>query len=108
MNSVSFGNRVAMDKPAAKKSAAKRGASIGAGIGLGASVAGVIKQRGLVKTMVDTYVGAGMPKMKVYGWLGVGMLIGAALVAGVGSAIGAGIGKIVDHFKKPKEEAKVA
>lgn len=107
MNSVSFcGASKAgyAEKPTSK---AKRGARIGATFGVVAGVSRVVKNRSAIKGMIDSVIKLGVPKAKVYCAAGAGAVLGIALVSGIMSLVGAGVGKLVDHFKKPKAE-KVA
>lgn len=107
MNSVSFSGKTAgayQTTPPKKTSNAKKGAMIGAGLGVAGSVASSFIQRGTIKSTIEAATQAGLTKNKAIALFAVGAAIGLAINAAVGSLLGGGIGKIVDHFKKPKTD----
>ena len=107
MNSVSFaGNQAGAYQATAPKktSNAKKGAMIGAGLGVANTAVSLFKSKGVLKETLNTVTQAGLSKNKAIASFAVGTAIGLAVSVGIGSLLGAGIGKIVDHFKKPKAD----
>lgn len=107
MNSVSFaGNQAGAYQVTAPKktSNAKKGAMIGAGLGVANTAASLFKSKGALKEALNTVTQAGLSRNKAIASFAVGTAIGLAVSVGIGSLLGAGIGKIVDHFKKPKAD----
>ena len=107
MNSVSFaGNQAGAYQVTAPKktSNAKKGAMIGAGLGVANTAVRMLKNKSVLKEAFDTLTLAGLSRNKAIASFAVGTAIGLAISVGIGSLLGAGIGKIVDHFKKPKAD----
>lgn len=107
MNSVSFaGNQAGAYQATAPKktSNAKKGAMVGAGLGVANTAVSLLKNKGVLKEALNTATQAGLTKNKAIASFAVGTAIGLAVSVGIGSLLGAGIGKIVDHFKKPKAD----
>lgn len=107
MNSVSFaGNQAGAYQATAPKktSNAKKGAMVGAGLGVANTAVSLLKNKGVLKEALNTVTQAGLSRNKAIASFAVGTAIGLAVSVGIGSLLGAGIGKIVDHFKKPKAD----
>ncbi len=107
MNSVSFsGNQASAYQATAPKktSNAKKGAMIGAGLGVANTTVSLVKHKGALKEFFNAVTQSGLPKNKAIASLAVGAAIGSAVSICIGSLLGAGVGKIVDHFKKPKAD----
>ena len=109
VNSVSsMGNANAVYVPPKKSSPAKKGAYIGAGVGLGVAALNVASKRNVMGQAIKYAMSKGLTKGSAIAFLSVGLAIGAALTVGLTSLIGAGVGKIVEHFKKPKAQPMMA
>lgn len=107
INSVSFsGNTTNINKPK-KTSPTKRGTMIGAGVGALNSAASIYCARGWYKGAYKGLLESGITKNKSIAMLAFGVVLGCAISVGVGSLIGAGIGKLVEHFKKPDTQPEV-
>ena len=83
----------------------KTGAKIGAAIGAIEAGFSVAKAKNFYKELLTSDVFESIPKKAKTPLLVAGVLLGTGLVAGIFSAIGAGIGKIVDIVKN-KQAAK--
>ena len=95
---------VAPKKVDKKPDYVSRGAKVGACVGLGVSATSSFIQRGLLKFMKDSLIAQGASKAMAHSTVIGAVALGAALSVGLWTLAGAGIGKIVDHFKKPKEQ----
>ena len=107
MNSVSFaGNQAGAYQVTAPKktSNAKKGAMIGAGLGVANSVVSTALKKDIFKGTIEILTQSGISKNKAVASIGAGLALGLALSTVTGALIGGGIGKIVDHFKKPKAD----
>lgn len=107
INSVSFSGNPAgayQATPPKKTSNAKKGAMIGAGLGVANSVVSTAMKKDILKGTIEILTQSGISKNKAVASIGAGLALGLALSTGVGALIGGGIGKIVDHFKKPKAD----
>lgn len=109
INSVSFcGGNKAVAQQNNNKSVQKPCKYAGVVTGLGLSVAGAIKQRGVLTNALNEAVAQGLSKGAAKGYLGLGMLLGATVLTGVGAFAGKMIGKAIDHFRKPADKSEVA
>lgn len=107
INSVSFaGNQAGAYQATAPKktSNAKKGAMIGAGLGLANSAFSLYRSRAMLKEGINAGIQLGFGKNRTIVSIATGLAFGLAVSVGIGSLLGAGIGKIVDHFKKPKAD----
>ncbi len=108
INSVSFsGNTTNINKPK-KTSPTKKGAIIGAAVGAASFAARTFQVKDNLKNAYETLLNQGLlSKNKTTIAFGATVAIFAAFIVGLGSLIGAGIGKLVEHFKKPDTQPEV-
>ncbi|MBO6272417.1 hypothetical protein J6O48_06525 [bacterium] len=80
------------------------GAKIGAGVGLAAGLARTYAIKDLIKQTYHDSIELGKSKGAAKVGMGLGFAITTGLFIGTGALIGAGVQKLINHYKKDKTE----
>lgn len=109
INSVSFSGNTTNINKSKKTSPTKKGAIIGAAVGAASFAARTFQVKDNLKNAYETLLNQGLLSKNKTTTIAFGATVAifAAFIVGLGSLIGAGIGKLVEHFKKPDTQPEV-